>query len=485
MSTSHVQKKQTRAPAHPLRQLGIVGYDAVEPVVLAALAERAPLLLIGAHGTAKSLLLNRLAHALGLEHRHYNASLLNFDDLVGYPLPSEDRSGLVYISTPSTVWQAESVFLDEISRCRPDLQNKLFPLIHERVVQGIPLERLQHRWAAMNPPSVDDALDAEEQGYRGSEPLDAALADRFAFVVQVPGLDELSESDQRAVLSGAGDEIDEDAPARLRALVETVRTLIPAISASFTAPVAEYVQVLSGKLAAMQRPISPRRGRQLVRNVIAVHAVRTALDVRDIAVPDSAFTALRCSLPHAASGLGVDVAKLLAAHRAACELVRMDAEDPVRAVLCESDPLQRVALAVRLRLEPLPLSTVVLDTVSALEPWKQRAFATALFPVVAQSLDLTASAYDTLAQWAAPALTLQETQRKLGRGSTAHNRWTTSVEALARLSREEPGYALLHDLTLSLLADAIVFEPHRLIDYWRELVTALWGPETSAPSRAA
>ncbi len=144
------------------------------------------MLLIGPHGTAKSYLLNRIAIALGLQWRHYNASLLNFDDLVGYPLPNGNGS-LQYVQTPSSIWGAEVVFFDEISRCRPDLQNKLFPIIHERRVQGIALDKLIYRWSAMNPPlgELDD-----EQGYRGSEPLDQALADRFAFVVEMPAWDE-------------------------------------------------------------------------------------------------------------------------------------------------------------------------------------------------------------------------------------------------------------------------------------------------------
>ncbi len=37
-------------PTTTLRQLGIVGLDTLEPVVLAALATETPLLLIGAHG---------------------------------------------------------------------------------------------------------------------------------------------------------------------------------------------------------------------------------------------------------------------------------------------------------------------------------------------------------------------------------------------------------------------------------------------------
>ena len=131
--------KKSRNKAVPqvsiLSELGIVGCDPVEPVILAALVQQDPLLLVGRHGTGKSFLLSRLSMALGLEHRHYNASLLSFDDLVGYPLP--DASGaLRYVQTPASIWGAEAVVFDEISRCRPEVQNKLFSIIHERKVRS-------------------------------------------------------------------------------------------------------------------------------------------------------------------------------------------------------------------------------------------------------------------------------------------------------------------------------------------------------------
>ena len=130
-------------PRSVLRELGIVGWDQIEPAIVAAVAAELPLLLVGPHGSAKTMLLKRLAECLGLEHRQYNASLLNFDDLVGFPVPQDGK--IVYLQTPATIWEAESVFFDEISRCRPDLQNKLFPIVHDRVVQGVPLGRLRHR----------------------------------------------------------------------------------------------------------------------------------------------------------------------------------------------------------------------------------------------------------------------------------------------------------------------------------------------------
>jgi MoxR-like ATPase len=136
-------------------RLGLIGLDSLEAPILASLVNQSPLLLIGPHGSGKSLLLERIAETLELSWRHYNASLLNFDDLVGYPIP--DSSGqLKFIQTPASIWGANAVFIDEISRARVDIQNRLFPIIHEKKVQGLPLTELRYRWAAMNPPPDRD-----------------------------------------------------------------------------------------------------------------------------------------------------------------------------------------------------------------------------------------------------------------------------------------------------------------------------------------
>ena len=120
---SHMQRK------YLLRSLNLFGLDHLDPVILASLAAESTLLLIGRHGTAKSELLNRIAAALKLRHRHYNASLIAFDDLLGFPVPNEERTALSYLRTEGDLWDAESVLLDEISRCRPEHQNKLFSII--------------------------------------------------------------------------------------------------------------------------------------------------------------------------------------------------------------------------------------------------------------------------------------------------------------------------------------------------------------------
>ena len=83
------------SPPSRLARLGVFGFDAVEPVILAALVTEDPLLLIGPSGTGKTYLLNTLSETLGLEHRHYNASLISFDYLVGFPYPEADGNGRV------------------------------------------------------------------------------------------------------------------------------------------------------------------------------------------------------------------------------------------------------------------------------------------------------------------------------------------------------------------------------------------------------
>ncbi len=71
--------------------LSMTQNQGVQVALLAALVTEDPLLLIGRAGTGKTYLLNSISEALGLEHRHYNASLIAFDDLVGFPYPDDAR----------------------------------------------------------------------------------------------------------------------------------------------------------------------------------------------------------------------------------------------------------------------------------------------------------------------------------------------------------------------------------------------------------
>jgi len=331
------------APRSLLRPLGVVGYDALEPALLAALATEEPLLLVSDHGAAKTLLLVRLAHALGLALRHYNASILQFDDLIGFPIP--DSAGAIrYAAPPGAIWEAEVAFFDEIGRCRPDVANKLFPIIHEKRIQGVAIERLRYRWAATNPPP--DAQEHDDYGrYDGVAALDPALADRFAFIVSLPRFADLSDADRRLIIGGIGDAPTANAANTVRELVHATKALIPTVRAESGDALATYVDVLIAKLGAAKITIGGRRAAMLLRNVVAVRAAHLALG---LASDERACrTAVLSSIPDVVR-TKVSRAALLTAHEAAWRETRMSDDDPRRTLLSVRDPLRRALLAISL-----------------------------------------------------------------------------------------------------------------------------------------
>jgi MoxR-like ATPase len=300
-----------------LKELGVFGYAPVEPVILAALASGDPLLLVGKAGTGKTFLLNSLSEALGLEHRHYNASLIAFDDLVGFPWPDEKTGGIRYIETPATVWQAESVLIDEINRCKPEHQNRLFSLIQERRIQGLKLEKLRYRWAAMNPPGFEQ----DGESYSGVEPLDSALADRFAFVVNVSDWADLGEEDQKLITDPRGEgQISRDQCG----LAEFIKKAQSKLAEKAKAPppvVLEYCRAVATTLGQAGLRISPRRVRQLARNLIALECVSALPRERLFRL------GLQWSLPQRTGTHQPDDAVIAAAHRTAWDSVALEGDE--------------------------------------------------------------------------------------------------------------------------------------------------------------
>jgi len=302
-----------------LSQIGVYGYEPVEPVVLAALVSGDPLLLVGRSGTGKTFLLNSLSEALELEHRHYNASLIAFDDLVGFPWPEEATGGIRYIQTPATVWGAQSVLIDEINRCKPEHQNRLFSLVHERRIQGLKLDRLEYRWAAMNPPGLDQSADGA--GYTGCEPLDTALADRFAFVVKVADWQDLSLTDWKAIADPRGDgRISRDS-CGLKDRIASGRKKFEVLIKDPTTLALEYARQVTDALLEAGVRLSPRRVRQLCRNLLALESVCVWPREQIYRL------GLECSLPQQAAPCPPDPAVIAAAHRSAWSLCASDGEE--------------------------------------------------------------------------------------------------------------------------------------------------------------
>ncbi len=458
MSATKKQTRQRKSPSTPpeslpaqdsacppvsllTRPLGLEGWVHLEPVVLAALASGDPLLLIGRHGTAKSFLLERLAESLGLEFRFYNASLVNYDDLVGIPVPDETQTSLRYISTPSSIWDAEVVFIDEISRARPELQNKLFPIIHERRVQGIRLEKLRYRWAAMNPPPDEES--ETEPVYHGAEPLDPALADRFAFLIEVPGWDTLTNDARKAVLLDqfrGRHEFHVPVPD----LVAKTCRLLDVLTQNPPEKLAEYLIALAPLAAKAGHELSTRRITTLLRSILAIQAARTILaEAAGKPRPgweDAAWLAFRHGLPGIAHGVKTDPSALLTAHRQAWSLCGLDASDPWRQILSVPDPVDRLALAVRLggRLDPVDVAALITSAfASQADKAARRALALVVYLALRDRQELPAIAVETIATEAREALQPREESHQIYGNQLSACREAASVCAtLSKTARD-------------------------------------------------
>lgn len=417
--------------------LGVRGWAHLDAVLLASLAMQSPLLLVGPHGTAKSLLIERIAGALGLAMRHYNASLLNYDDLVGIPMPEEGNTKLRFIATPGAIWDAEFVFFDEISRCRPDLQNKMFPIVHERKIVGIHLHRLRHRWAAMNPPSPDDPdlQDTTKEYYLGAEALDPALADRFQFVVPVPNWREMDKEDRRRIVAltgSSGDRADSQDKLTgtqadtfpLNALVEQAAAYIVQLEAAYGEWLADYIVYVVDLLEQAKLPQSPRRARMLARSVIAVHAARMVLEGEDADLEGSAEMALIYSLPQSAGEVPPGRATIVAAHKQAWEIASLIEDDSWRQVLEEFDPARRILLANELNFSDDDLSRLITQAMSKTETeGKLVALATVLFLAYRQDHALSPAAWEPLARLTSNVLEPRMMNVSIPNSGTDMNIW--------------------------------------------------------------
>lgn len=398
-----------------LADLGVYGFDRHETTILAALVTEDPLLLVGRSGTGKTFLLNTLSEALGLDHRHYNASLISFDDLVGFPYPDEAHATVHFLETPATVWGAESVLIDEISRCKPEHQNRLFSLVHERRLQGLPLKRLRYRWAAMNPCTSDQG---GTEDYSGSEALDPALADRFALIVTAADWSDLTAEQQAAIVAPSGEGRVTPTNESLRsALVHWRERFVEQANACPT-QVTTYVTTVVSALNGAGVRISPRRARLLARSLVAASIVAGR------AVANVFRSVLECSLPHSTWGQAVEPAVVAAAHRAGWEASRATGGAWIHAFLAEQPLHRKLELLLDRCRDPDEGSQAVAQLIANEKPDRAAAFAFATYPAaLAGKLPIGAEGVNDLAKIAVPLMDADGEiawQERLSEQGTSH-----------------------------------------------------------------
>ena len=433
---THANTTRLGSPSR-LAALGAYGFKTQEPLILAALVTGDPLLLIGSSGTGKTFLLNSISEALGLEHRHYNASLISFDDLVGFPYPDEDKTAVKFLETPATVWGAESVLIDEISRCKPEHQNRLFSLVHERKIQGLALSKLKYRWAAMNPCTTDQSAGED---YLGAEPLDAALADRFAVILEVGDWDALSDADRHLVANPAGEGVVADDGGRLREELAGWQETFRERLSDCPSPIIEYVCALTTALRDAGIRLSPRRARIITRTLLAAVIVEgVSPEALNTKAGDRLFlTVVEASLPQRAWGATPDADQVAAAHRLAWDATLLQGADRWLHLFHLERALDRKA---RLLIDSCPdadTGTLAVEQLLANEP-KERAvaFALAAFPAaVSGRLPIGAEAVTDLGRIAQPALTVDAEitwHERLSERDTTHPEVATYAPVLTRL----------------------------------------------------
>lgn len=374
-----------------LPSLGLHGADHLAPAILAALADTSPLLLIGPPGCGKSMLLERLAQALQLRYRHYNASLVNFDEVFGFPVPNQDRTGIVHLRGADSIWDAQCVFIDELSRCRPEMANRFFSVIHERRIGGHPLPELQFRWSAMNPPPKPDG--DEDHACLGALPLDAALADRFAWVLPMPAVGDMDAQTRLQLLRAARSA--ELRPVDVAELVAQTRHV--AAAADEDREIADaWASALTVPLRDAGWPLTGRRMAMLASNAVWAWAAAQTLQTGGNR-SDAFLLALLYGLPQRATGAEVDYAKVLAVHRAAYAEAQQPTTGPLRQLREIADPVQRaaVALGMAAQLDRATLGVLVDDAFAGLAADRQLLFARNV--LAATDADcLPAHTYETL-----------------------------------------------------------------------------------------
>lgn len=175
-----------------LAQMGMIGWEPIEPIVVAALAAHLPILFVGYHGTTKTDGAAVLARsALGdAEARFvsYLTPMTTLEDMIGFVDPSSLASGQVrYVRTGTSVWGAKAVLMDEINRANPMTVSKFMELVRTGQVLGTDTG-VQHVFGACNP----------TRGYRTSY-LDLAFASRWV-IVEVPGIAKLTDQHVDTIL---------------------------------------------------------------------------------------------------------------------------------------------------------------------------------------------------------------------------------------------------------------------------------------------
>lgn len=268
----------------------VVGQDGAVDLLLTALFAGGHVLLEGPPGTAKTLLAQSFARAVGLDYGRiqFTPDLMP-GDIIGANLFNFQTSSFTLTRGPIF---CELLLADEINRTPPKTQAALLEAMQERQItidgQPHPLGRRFTVVATQNP--------IEQQG---TYPLPEAQLDRFLFkhVLDYPSVEQ-----EREIIAAHGARTGQMDPIALGVAVVADAAAIDAAvhtvaDVRLTDEVVGYVADLvrsTRDSADIETGASPRAGAMLA---VAARA-RAALDGRDYVIPDDVKTLAVPALRH-------------------------------------------------------------------------------------------------------------------------------------------------------------------------------------------
>ena len=157
---------------------------------------------------------------------------------------------------------------------------------------------------------------------------------------------------------------------------------------------------------------------------------------------DAAWTSLLAGLPQRAQGITIPEGKLLAAHRQAWHLAGIAADDPLRCLIAEADPVRRVALATAAHKIPkAEFSGLIADAFARAAPGARAAIAVHLFETCTVGRLSAAVAEQIGAVYACIGASPDFVDR-LAAHSDRYKAWKHLRDHLSRLDPENPEHQL-------------------------------------------
>lgn len=324
-----------------LENTGYVGIAKIEDSLMVGLILGDPVLLIGSPGTAKTMLVRNISKMLGYDKDStalYSMPTLVVEDVIGYPVPdTADMSAieLKYASTPATIWNKKFLFLDEVNRCRPEVQNTMLQLIRERQCFGIDVD-IKYIFSAQNYLTE-----------RGTIPLDNALADRFSLFITMPEFDDYRKSDLIKIISNKTEQDSvmlgmSPTVAESKGLNRFLNDCRNAYTDNNTVAQFVYEVIKTINDDREEQNISMRRANIMYRNLNAYLAMmKVKGDSRDIEqCRDDIFKLVYESLPDIATSLTpISATKIKSIVFKAVKVISIDNNSPVAKYMSNDTPI--------------------------------------------------------------------------------------------------------------------------------------------------